>query len=307
MEHQVLSHYSRYIDDIVMTWNKSEEELTELLKKANEWHPNIKLDYKIDRSLPFLDVRLTNDDGHLITSSYHKPAAEPYVVPFLSDHPRHIFANVIHTALSRAARYSSTFELFEHERRFIKLMLLYNGQVTSEFLADHHCEKHYLPFRYPWSFIDKEFQKFFLPYQSSSSSTGFSPFLPFIRNEEEFLHMNRILLGQPTLRQTQVTNSAAAADTSNHQQDLAPHQPIENQQHKRKPFENRLLFHYTHENRFQSFKRDMHQLYEHVFNDPSLPYVKMIVGSRNRRNTIKELIRKRPTKSVLRNTTIKSK
>ena len=114
-----------------MTWNKSERELRKLLDEANTWHPNIKLDYQIGPSLPFLDVFLTNQNGILSTSIYHKPSAEPYVVPFISDHPRHVFGNIIQGALTRAVRYSSTFEAFDHERRYIKLMLLYNRSVSS--------------------------------------------------------------------------------------------------------------------------------------------------------------------------------
>jgi len=101
--------------------------LIKFLNEANEWHTNIKLDYKISQSLPFLDVLLTNNNGHLKTSVYHKPTTEPYVVPFISDHPQHVFGNIIQTALTRAIRYSSTFEMFNHERCKIKLMLLYNG------------------------------------------------------------------------------------------------------------------------------------------------------------------------------------
>jgi hypothetical protein len=110
-----------------MTWNKSEEELKTFLNNANEWHTNIKFEYKIGKSLPFLDVLLTNNKGILSTSVYHKPAAEPYVIPFISDHPRHVFINVITTALARAVRYSSTFDAFNIERRTIQLTLLYNG------------------------------------------------------------------------------------------------------------------------------------------------------------------------------------
>ena len=112
-----------------MTWNGSEEALKESLEKANTWHANIKLDYKIGKSLPFLDVLLTNENGTLATSVYHKPAAEPYLTPFISDHPRHVFGNIIQTALTRAVRYSSTFRTFQNEQRNIKLMLLYNGFV----------------------------------------------------------------------------------------------------------------------------------------------------------------------------------
>ncbi|CAF4815338.1 unnamed protein product, partial [Rotaria sp. Silwood2] len=117
----------RYIDDVFMTWNRSEKELQKLLEDANKWHQNIKLDFKIGQSLPFLDVLLTNNNGILSTSVYHKPAAEPYVTPFLSDHPRHVFQNIIQNALTKAVRYSSTYQLFQNEQILIRLKLLYNG------------------------------------------------------------------------------------------------------------------------------------------------------------------------------------
>ncbi|CAF3017152.1 unnamed protein product, partial [Rotaria sp. Silwood2] len=117
----------KYIDAIFMTWNKSEKELKKALDEANTWHPNIKLEYKISKSLPFLDVLLTNNNGNLSTMVYHKPAAEPYAVPFIFDHPKHTFVNVIQTSLTRAVRYLSTFETFNNERCYIKLTLLLNG------------------------------------------------------------------------------------------------------------------------------------------------------------------------------------
>jgi hypothetical protein len=120
----------RYIDDGFMTWNKSEQELRKLMDEANAWHPNIKLDYQIGPSLPFLDVFLTNENGILSTTVYHKPSAEPYVVPFISDHPRHVFGNIIQGALTRAVRYSSTYAAFDYERRSIKLLFLFNGFVS---------------------------------------------------------------------------------------------------------------------------------------------------------------------------------
>ena len=101
--------------------------MKKLLKTADDFHPNIKLEYKTDTSVPLLDVLVQNNsDGTLSSSIYHKPSSEPTVVSFLSDHPRHVFRSVIHTALTRAIRYSSTFEAFNYERRAIRSMLLYN-------------------------------------------------------------------------------------------------------------------------------------------------------------------------------------
>ena len=117
----------RYIDDIFFTSNESLEQINQMLDEANQFHPNIKLVRQIGRSVSFLDVYIENNNGTLATSVFHKQAAEPYIVPFKSDHPRHIFKNIIDTALMRAIRYSSTLSAFNEERRSIKLMLLYNG------------------------------------------------------------------------------------------------------------------------------------------------------------------------------------
>ena len=117
----------RFIDDAFFTWNLSEVAVRKLLKEANDLHPNIKLTANISKSVPFLDVLLTNNNGTLSTSVYHKPSAEPTVVPYSSDHPRHVFKNIAQSALRRAVRYSSTFQAFNIERRLVRLKLLYNG------------------------------------------------------------------------------------------------------------------------------------------------------------------------------------
>ena len=98
-----------------------------MLDQANNYHTNIKLTRVIGTSVSFLDLFIESKNGVLATSVYHKEATEPYVVPFKSDHPRHIFSNIIDGALTRAIRYSSTLSTFNEERRSIKLMLLYNG------------------------------------------------------------------------------------------------------------------------------------------------------------------------------------
>ena len=119
--------YYSYVDDIFLTSNGSIEELRKILEQAKRYHPNIKFNYDIGSCVSFLDVQVKNQQGHRIASVYHKQAAEPYVVPFKSDHPRHTFENIIQGALLRAIRYSSTLVEFNQERRTIKLMLLYNG------------------------------------------------------------------------------------------------------------------------------------------------------------------------------------
>ncbi|CAF3869179.1 unnamed protein product [Rotaria magnacalcarata] len=51
----------------------------------------------------------------------------------------------------------------------------------------------------------------------------------------------------------------------------------------------------------------MHQLYHDTFKDTPAMYTKLIVGNRIRRQAHNELIRKRPNKALLKNTTITKK
>ncbi len=101
-----------------------------MLDEANNFHPNIKLVRQLGTSVSFLDVYIENKNGILATSVYHKDAAEPYIVPFKSDHPRHVFVNIIDGTLMRAIRYSSALSAFNEERRSIKLMFFYNEFVS---------------------------------------------------------------------------------------------------------------------------------------------------------------------------------
>jgi hypothetical protein len=98
-----------------------------MLDEANQFHSNIKLVRQLATNASFLDLYIENKNGTLVTSVFHKEAAEPYIVPFRSDHPRQVFKNIIDGALTRAIRYSSTLTTFHNELRSIKLMLLYDG------------------------------------------------------------------------------------------------------------------------------------------------------------------------------------
>ena len=103
----------RYIDDVFFTSNESPEMIERILDEANQYHANIKLTEDVGKCVNFLDVCITNTNGTLSTSVYHKEVAEPPVIPFKSDHVRHTFRNIIRGVLVRAMRYSSTLEIFD--------------------------------------------------------------------------------------------------------------------------------------------------------------------------------------------------
>ena len=122
--------------------------------------------------------------------------------------------------------------------------------------------------------------------------------------------MRTKLMEQPTSRPSQVANNAAKAHLNNDPSNPEPIK-IENStsktEQKPKNHESKLIFHYTHEKRFPSSKRGIHQTYEDIFKNTPAMDVKLIVGNRNRRASANDLIRKRPKKSLLKNKQSESK
>ncbi|CAF5120526.1 unnamed protein product, partial [Rotaria magnacalcarata] len=91
--------HPKYIDDIFFTFNEPKAKTEAVIKKANGFHPNIELDANIGSCVSFLDLFINNKNGIISTSIHHKPTAEPCVAPFVSDHSRHVFSNIIQAAL----------------------------------------------------------------------------------------------------------------------------------------------------------------------------------------------------------------
>ena len=122
--------------------------------------------------------------------------------------------------------------------------------------------------------------------------------------------MRTKLLGEPTARQSQIALSAATADMDNDQTDdqIMQSKQQQQQQQQQQQIKNQQimvtnsLYTIHYEQRFNTLKKDMHQVYDDVFHDTPAMYTKMVVGTRNRRDAKNELIRKRPKRTLLRNT-----
>lgn len=152
-------------------------------------------------------------------------------------------------------------------------------------------------FSYPSTFITNEFRKFFFEYISSSQ------FLSYIVDEQHFLNMRAKLLGEPTQRQSQVALNAATADLYNEQTDNQMTDEIKTTNIQSTiNYGDKFFVHHTHEDRFQTLEKDIHQVYDDVFQNTPAMYTKMVVGTRNRRDVKDELMRKRPEQTLLRNT-----
>jgi hypothetical protein len=159
-----------------MTTNQTIDEIKEELEKAQNKDINIKINYIIDTSVDFLDVTFTNENTQLRTTIYHKPAAEPYILPYTSAHPRHIHRNIPYAALLRAARICSNVHDFNSERIRLDVSLLLNN--------------------YPPDFISKQFNRFF----------HLNNAMPVLKqlNKQVYQRFHHTLLHRPTRREKQL-------------------------------------------------------------------------------------------------------
>jgi hypothetical protein len=170
------SFLGRYIDDGFMTTNLSFEQIKANKDTADQKDRNIRIKYQIQSCVEFLDVVIQNHNEQLATSVLHKPTAEPYILPYTSDHPCHVHRNIPYAALLRAARICSNVHEFTIQRIRIDMSLLLND--------------------YPPAFITKHVSRFFEQYNAQSVLKQL--------NEQDYYKLHQKLLHQPTRRQKQL-------------------------------------------------------------------------------------------------------
>ena len=86
--------YKRFIDDVFGIWLHGKESLLRFIRHANNAHPDIIFTFEYGLSVPFLDTRVTIDNGRIITDLHCKPTdTHQYLLPS-SNHPPHIHKNL---------------------------------------------------------------------------------------------------------------------------------------------------------------------------------------------------------------------
>ena len=120
------SLYYRYIDDLFIMSNIHADILKGLVKFWNRLDSNIEFSESIGQTAEYLDVKLENTGGELVSNVFHKPSHEPYFLPFTSVHALHIKKNIPFEALVRAIRYCSSYNAFKREEAHICMALMLN-------------------------------------------------------------------------------------------------------------------------------------------------------------------------------------
>ncbi len=125
-----------------MTSNLSIEKINVMLDSTKTKDKNIQITHKIGQSVEFLGISIENKNGELKTSVYHKSMAEPYILPYQSDHPRHIHKNMPYVGLLRVACLCSNVKDFDAERLNMEMILLLN--VYPPPFISHHIKSFFI-------------------------------------------------------------------------------------------------------------------------------------------------------------------
>lgn len=251
-----------------MTSNESIEQITYTLETEDKKNPNIRINYAIKESAEFLDTFIENDQGKLRTSVFRKQAAEPYILPYTSDHPRHIHINTIYTGLLRAGRLCSDVDNFNEERQNIEIALLLNS--------------------YPPKFIKKHFERFFKQNQIRTVFTK--------RDSIKYQQFHQRLLNPLDPVSAQLQNFTTEDSNNNYvtKADL--------KQIKIKNYVHTLILHYTYESGpIHTFKREFRKLWEkHFYYDSSqIKQIRLIMGTISHKTLEQLIVQKKPTKKLL--------
>ena len=106
--------WRRFLDDILMLWMGTEDDLKTFMDYCNTFHPTIKFTYSSSTlKLPHMDVLLKIEDGFISTDLYTKPTDAHAYLHRQSCHPLHCVMNIPYSQMLRLRRLCSSEEVFE--------------------------------------------------------------------------------------------------------------------------------------------------------------------------------------------------
>ena len=132
---QSIKLYKRYLDDVIICWNGSIDNLNGFINELETSDHG--LQFKIERhdskEFPFLDFQLTkNGIDFYQTKSYSKPLNLFLYIPATSAHPPGILRSLIHGFIYRFKFQNSSKEDFENEIKCLYKKLRLRGYNAAE-------------------------------------------------------------------------------------------------------------------------------------------------------------------------------
>ena len=121
----------RYIDDIFMIWEHGEDELIKFLDKMNTFHSSIKFTHKhSNKSIDFLDVKLSLENNKISTDLYGKPSDTHQYLHASSCHVYHSKKSIPYSQTLRLNRICSDNKMFDKRCNDLEGWLLERGYCS---------------------------------------------------------------------------------------------------------------------------------------------------------------------------------
>ena len=161
LEHNILSHapkkpsfYKRYIDDILILWPHSQEDLNNFLLAMNDFHPSIKFTSEFDMNkITFLDLNIYKGPNFLSTKkldieTHIKPTNKQAYIHARSHHPPGASKGVAIGEMKRYLRTNSRQSTF-HKFKAQHMLNLWKRGYSRGFI-NHYTNK--------VKFLDRSFE-----------------------------------------------------------------------------------------------------------------------------------------------------
>ena len=126
-----------------------------------------------------------------------------------------------------------------------------------------------------------------------------SDFLPLIDNEQAFLSLRAQLLAIAFAQRSYLAHSMKENEANGDSHTINVPEIEKAPARATRTGQDRLILHYTYEQRLESYKRDFHHVWQSIFTNTPVMDTRVIIGHRNSRNLQRELVHKRPHPSLL--------
>ena len=120
-------HYKRYMDDTFLCF-QNQYQVPLFLNFLNNKLPNIKFtrEDEHNNSLPFLDLLITKEHQHILTSIYRKNTTTKLGLNFFSHIPLIYKTNSLRTLLHRGYHLTSSYTMMHKEFNYLKDFFSFN-------------------------------------------------------------------------------------------------------------------------------------------------------------------------------------
>jgi len=114
-----------------------------------------------------------------------------------------------------------------------------------------------------------------------------------ITAEHDFNFIRDIILNKPTIPEYAIASRIAKLIDKDSKEEI--NDPlVKARLRKQTKFDTNLIIHHTYEKRLQNHKKDIHQLWNHTFQQTPVANTRLIIGNRNNRNLQQALVYRRP-------------